>query len=68
MIDIMIYSDALVDITDKNILFKNYSFFDRNRSVFFTTSKNCHQKTFRPDGQIPLSRNRGFPRLVCERF
>lgn len=30
----MIYSDALVDITDKNILFKNYSFFDRNRSVF----------------------------------
>lgn len=32
----MIDSDVLADITDKNILFKNYSFFDCDRSVFLT--------------------------------
>lgn len=32
----IIYSDSLVKITGKNILFRRYSFFERDRKVFFS--------------------------------
>jgi hypothetical protein len=32
----IIYSDSLVEITNQNILFRRYSFFERDRKVFFS--------------------------------